>query len=92
MSDTVTIYFDDNDSATVDFSSLSREELVNRIRETIITIFEYGTFDGAHHKMYTLDQALRNLLGDSYQTVIHSYENPTGSTEQMYDWETGIAP
>jgi hypothetical protein len=52
---------------------------------------DYGTGDGAHHKMWVIDQMLRALLGDEYEQHIrdtcYGDEGP-----DTYEWDTGIAP
>lgn len=52
---------------------------------------EYGQTDGAHHKMWVIDQMLRALTGDDYDRIITDY--CTGSDgPDTYWWDEGIAP
>ena len=36
--------------------------------------FRYGQTDGAHHKMYVIDQMVRHLAGSEYETMVRNYE------------------
>ena len=69
-----------------------KDQLKN-IEELVV---RYSQIDGAHHKMWVLDQILRELKGDDYDQFIHDYEysdvedNPTEELE--YTWDTGVAP
>ena len=42
----------------------------------------YGPADGAHHKMWVIDQMVRELLGEGY----------TAFREHYPQWDQGIAP
>lgn len=57
----------------------------SRIRQAIEIGLAYGQCDGADHKMWVIDQMLRALLGDQYETA-------TARDEDQMDWETGNAP
>jgi hypothetical protein len=59
-----------------------------RINEAIDVIFRWGPFDGAHHKQWALDQALRALLGDDYAARV-AREN---EDDEYEPWDEGIAP
>lgn len=53
---------------------------------------EYGGFDGAHHKMWVIDQMVRNLLtDDEYETEIACWEAGDDG-KPCYQWDVGIAP
>jgi hypothetical protein len=54
--------------------------LLDKISGAVEMILEYGPYDGAHHKDWVLDQALRKLLGTSYSSAMPE------------DWEEGVAP
>lgn len=47
----------------------------------------YGTIDGAHHKMWVIDQMVRVLVG-----LETSYHKNYNSEDEDYPWDTGIAP
>ena len=51
-----------------------------KIQKAIELILEYGPYDGAHHKMWVLDQVLRVLLEEDYRKTVG------------VDWDEGIAP
>ena len=56
-------------------------------------ITQYGGIDGAHHKQWLLDQTLRTLLGDSYNSWREAYDNHTDENGEIYgEWDEGIAP
>lgn len=50
-------------------------------------LIQYGQIDGAHHKTWVIDQAVRLLAGSYYDELIEAYEN-----DGEYDWDVGIAP
>lgn len=43
----------------------------------------YGLIDGAHHKMWVIDQMCRHILDDNYEEFVDKFNG---------DWDTGIAP
>jgi hypothetical protein len=49
--------------------------------------FKCGQIDGAHHKMWVIDQMVRELAGDSYEAWIKEYEQ-----DGEYEWDTGTPP
>ena len=52
---------------------------------------DYGTGDGAHHKMWVIDQMIRILAGDRYeQTIKEACAGEDGP--DSYEWDCGIAP
>ena len=50
--------------------------------------YRYGCIDGAHHKMWVIDQIVRALCGDdeTYQAWVKEYERAD------YEWDGGIKP
>jgi len=56
-------------------------------RETLDKILElavrYGQIDGAHHKMWVIDQVVRLAAGKDYDEAVADPDR---------DWDTGIAP
>ena len=48
----------------------------------IAILIEAGSIDGAHHKQWAIDQALRMLIGADYETTF-------GLSDY---WDKGIAP
>jgi hypothetical protein len=64
---------------------------------------QWGSFDGAHHKMWAIDQIVRALTGctrhdDSMGTDSREYQQWVAEFEMgedgphTYEWDTGIAP
>lgn len=62
------------------------KDAIQRRDEAICLALEYGMRDGSHHKMWVIDQMLRILAGDEYETLIHNHTNG------LYNWDEGIAP
>lgn len=61
-----------------------------RMSNAITIALEYGQIDGAHHKMWVIDQMIRALTGDNYEDFIKKYYiDEDGGTS---DWDCGIAP
>ncbi|MEU1761183.1 hypothetical protein [Micromonospora sp. NPDC005652] len=62
-----------------------------RIELAAKMLLDNGSFDGDHHKMWTIDQALRLLLGDRYEATIAEWCSGEDGPD-TYRWDTGIAP
>lgn len=62
------------------------EDKNKKINKTLEIAYQYAQIDGDHHKMWVVDQMIRNLLGSYYDNWVKKYE------EDDYTWETGIAP
>lgn len=67
------------------------ESDADRIELAVDLGFRYGGIDGGHHKMWTIDQMLRALLGDRYAARV-TLERDGEDGPETYDWDTGIAP
>lgn len=67
------------------------KEQNKKIEKVLDLIFEYGQIDGAHHKMWVIDQIVRILTGDKYKEWVKAYiyDEETGDS---YSWDKGIAP
>jgi hypothetical protein len=61
---------------------------IGPIFEALSIATDYGMFDGAHHKMWVIDQMVRALLGNKYDDWVKKYN----SDEDYAPWDTGIAP
>lgn len=61
-----------------------------RIQKALI-IAKYGANDGAHHKMWVIDQMLRVLLGNKYGEWVRDFEDGEDGPD-TYWWDEGIAP
>lgn len=64
-----------------------------RIQAAIDLAIQYGQIDGAHHKMWVIDQMVRALVGsdEEYAKLIAS-ANEGEDGPNTYEWDTGIAP
>lgn len=62
-----------------------------RIQAAIDIGIRYGGIDGAHHKMWVIDQMIQTLAGSRYDDII--IEAKAGEDgPDTYDWDQGIAP
>ena len=61
-----------------------------KIKEALKIAWSYGCIDGAHHKMWVIDQMVRTLLGEEYEKWVEAYETPDG--EDYWTWDIGITP
>lgn len=61
-------------------------------REQVLDlIIQYGGIDGGHHKKWLLDQIVRTLTGDGYESWVKEYQDGEDGPE-TYEWDEGIAP
>lgn len=58
--------------------------LAQRIDAALALAFVYGPTDGAHHKMWVIDQMVRALTGDEYDGRVRDLA--------AFGWDEGIAP
>ena len=63
----------------------------DRMNEAVDIALRYGQIDGAHHKMWVIDQMVRLLTGDNYDHVI-AEANDGEDGPDTYEWDEGIAP
>lgn len=49
--------------------------------------WKHAQIDGAHHKLWVIDQMLRRMLTGRYEEFVKAYE-----ASGEYEWNTGIAP
>ncbi len=67
------------------------EPPTHKIEKALDVIRRYGGIDGAHHKAWVLDQAVRALTGDKYEEwVKDACDGEDGPN--TYDWDVGIPP
>lgn len=52
---------------------------------------EYAQIDGEHHKMWVIDQMLRELLSNDYDNWLNDY-NQYSRENDYKEWDCGIAP
>ena len=63
----------------------------SRMEAAVDLAFRYGGIDGAHHKMWVIDQMVRILAGDSYtELVAEACKGEDGPN--TYEWDTGTPP
>lgn len=63
----------------------------NRIREALKVIERFGGIDGGHHKTWVIDQVIRCLTGDGYDSYV-SYLRDGEDGPNTYEHSEGIAP
>lgn len=63
----------------------------NKIEEALESARNYGWIDGAHHKMWVIDQMVRRLTGDGYAAWVAAYQQGEDGPN-TYTWDTGISP
>jgi len=51
----------------------------------------YGQTDGAHHKMWVIDQMVRAMTADNYPAWVAAHNNGKLGPD-TYEWDTGMAP
>lgn len=64
-----------------------------RISRALTIARQHGTIDGAHHKMWVIDQMVRALCGNnaSYEKLVAEIKAGSDGPE-TYEWDTGVAP
>lgn len=75
------------------------EEIIENIFElgkddaeaALRVLLDYSQIDGAHHKNWVIDQAVRHLAGPYYEELIAAYKAGEDGPE-TYEWNEGIAP
>lgn len=60
----------------------------SRCEAAVEVISSFGSIDGAHHKQWVIDQALRHLLGDEYAEWVAN----RNADKDYEPWDVGIAP
>lgn len=80
------------------------DDLEERLAAAAGIIARYGDYEGEHHKMWVLDQALRALTGCPWETMTleggRTYQaqgesevyRELISADDFCDWEEGVAP
>lgn len=59
--------------------------------EKALESLEWGQIDGAHHKAWVIDQAVRALTGDGYEAWVTRYRAGRDGPE-TYSWDEGTPP
>lgn len=74
---------------TASFAAAPHTDMEARVRQASHIILEHGGYDGAHHKQYALDQALRALTGDEYHELIAKFRAGADGPD-TYTWDEGV--
>lgn len=61
------------------------------IEQALQVAKDYGGIDGDHHKAWVIDQMVRALTGDEYETFV-AEANQGEDGPNTYSWDEGIAP
>lgn len=62
-----------------------------RVDAAIELAVRYGGIDGDHHKAWVIDQMVRVLAGDRYDSIVTEAKAGDEGPDS-YDWKVGIAP
>lgn len=62
-------------------------ECCDVIERAIDVALRYGQIDSDHHKAWVIDQMVRILAGDAYESLI-----VIANEDGEYEWDQGIAP
>lgn len=69
----------------------SFDRACKRINQAVNLAIQFGGIDGAHHKVWVIDQMVRVLAGNYYKTLVK--EACAGEDgPDTYEWDIGIAP
>lgn len=66
-------------------------DLQDKIDAALEIAYQCGQFDGGHHKMWVIDQIVRELTGEGYEQWVIDYCNGEDGPG-TYSWDEGIAP
>lgn len=80
-------YMENQAQMQLEGAIMADKDAIQRRDEAISFLLHHGMYDGAHHKMWVIDQAIRILSGDKYPSLIAEY-----CDGGEYDWDEGIAP
>lgn len=72
---------------TTDVTAAKYAMLLGDVARAVQFIGKHGMVDGAHHKQWVLDQALRLLMGDSGYAGLRAVMRDAGE-----EWDEGVAP
>lgn len=70
---------------------MSDHSFGRRIDDAIKLALECGQTDGAHHKMWVIDQIVRILAGDNYESLIRARCDGEDGPD-TYAWDVGTPP
>ena len=61
------------------------------MKDAVEVLLFDGAYDGAHHKQWVIDQAIRILMGDNYDRTIEIFKSGEDGPD-TYEWDEGIIP
>ena len=61
------------------------------MKDAIEVALSFGDIDGAHHKMWVIDQMTRKLAGEHYEELVAAACLGEAGPD-TYEWDEGIAP
>ena len=67
------------------------EALIAMRDHALETAYKYGSIDGDHHKMWVIDQMVRQLSGSFYEDWVAKAKAGENGPD-TYSWDEGIAP
>lgn len=67
------------------------EEGDSRVAKALELARKYGQIDGGHHKAWAIDQMVRALLGDAYESWVREACDGEDGPE-TYEWDEGTPP
>jgi hypothetical protein len=68
-----------------------RRKLEKRVQTALDIAFQFGSIDGAHHKMWVIDQMVRELAGPEYENWVRTVKDGVDGPD-TYSWDEGIPP
>lgn len=68
-----------------------QRKLEKRVQTALDIAFQFGSIDGSHHKMWVIDQMVRQLTGKEYENWVRTVKDGVDGPN-TYTWEEGIPP
>lgn len=69
------------------------ETLMGKINSAVSVAWDHGSIDGDHHKMWVIDQMLKELLTkNEYDSFVSNFPIGDDGPETFPEWDPGIAP
>lgn len=65
--------------------------LQKQINDAIGIALGFGTVQGSGHKMWVIDQMVRKLAGENYESIIAEF-SMGGDGPDTHRWDEGIMP
>ena len=73
------------------FNAIVPMNAEERVDQAIRLAVRYGQIGGEHHKTWVIDQMVRVLAGEGYDSLVIDAKAGEYGPE-TYSWEVGIAP